>query len=90
VHKLPKGIPPNPLDKKAGVRGPVAKLVTRKSFSELLRRVMWWLNTNVSEDSAASIFRSEARGERKVDIYIYRHIMRGRNRDKVSLVRGVR
>jgi len=28
-------------------------------FSELLCHTMWWLNTNISEDHAASIFRIE-------------------------------
>jgi hypothetical protein len=29
------------------------------SFCGLLRRVVWWLDTDVSEDRAASIFRVE-------------------------------
>jgi hypothetical protein len=33
-----------------------------------LHRVEWWLDSNVSEGRAASIFRAEMRGERKVDI----------------------
>jgi len=28
-------------------------------FSWLLRRVVWWLDTNVSDDRAASIFRAD-------------------------------
>jgi hypothetical protein len=34
----------------------------------MLRRVVWWLDTNVSEDRAVSIFRVEMRGDGKVDI----------------------
>jgi hypothetical protein len=30
-------------------------------FCGLLRRVVWWLDTSVSEDRAASIFRVEGR-----------------------------
>jgi len=35
------------------------------SFSGLLRRVVWWLSTNVSEDSPASIFREQQQGTPK-------------------------
>jgi len=33
---------------------------------------VWWLDTNISEDHAASIFRVEVCGEQKVDIDIGR------------------
>jgi hypothetical protein len=39
---------------------------------------MWWLNTNVSEDHAASIFRVEVHGERKVNIGMGKDMRRGR------------
>jgi hypothetical protein len=38
----------------------------------LLHRVVWWLDTNVSEEHAASFFSVEIRGERKMDINICR------------------
>jgi len=41
--------------------------------------VVWWLDTNISEECAASIFRVEMCGEQKMDTEIGR-IWRGRGK----------